>query len=259
MRKPGGPSYAFAHQILSDELSQRRRRKASVVGEIPPGGRVRRQHCGVSPHAISVMLGLSRPAGQGQASRGNSRKRPECLARVTDVAAPQALSQGDNVAAARLSLHGAAAQRRWRKLGGSRFGGEKGQSPSAPLYAAVGGGHARQRASPVRPRQLGSARAARSTRPRRGDAPVEPGHKAVQCFISERPPSWVGQGYRPVDRTLLSSSIVRDDLFEWDDAKAASNWLSHSVRFRGGARRPSRTLSPSNGRKTGMGIARNAS
>jgi len=33
-------------------------------------------------------------------------------------------------------LHGAGAQRRRRKLGGSLFGGEKGQSPSAPLYAA---------------------------------------------------------------------------------------------------------------------------
>ncbi len=33
-------------------------------------------------------------------------------------------------------LHGAEAQRRRRKPGGSRFGGEKGQSPSAPLIAA---------------------------------------------------------------------------------------------------------------------------
>ena len=41
-------------------------------------------------------------------------------------------------------LHGAGAQRRRRKLGGRRFGGEKGQSPSAPLFRRVRGERARQ-------------------------------------------------------------------------------------------------------------------
>ena len=61
MREPGGPSYAFAYQILSDELGQCRRREMSVVGEIPPSGRVRRQYPSASPHAIGVTLGLGRP------------------------------------------------------------------------------------------------------------------------------------------------------------------------------------------------------
>jgi len=71
-------------------------------------------------------------------------------------------------------LHGAGAQRRRRKLGGSLFGGEKGQSPSAPLYAASAAMTRVSDESPSGPRRRLPAGSGQRppARPRRGDTPM---------------------------------------------------------------------------------------
>ena len=40
-----------------------------------------------------------------------------------------------------------------------------------------------------------------------------------------------GAGFWTIDKTTGKPYVMRDDGFEWDDNKAASNWADHRVRF----------------------------